>query len=127
MARLLLFVWLANAWCADEAAGRRLYLEGVRPSGEPLRALVGFGQTPLSGQAVACGNCHGADGQGRPEGGVLPLAIGWEELTKPYGHAHASRRHGAFDERSFARAVNEGLDPAGNRLDWPMPKRWSPI
>jgi hypothetical protein len=66
---------------------------------------------------VACGNCHGADGQGRPEGGVLPLAIGWEELTKPYGHAHASRRHGAFDERSFARAVNEGLDPAGNRLD----------
>jgi len=120
-AALLLFFWLGSPWCADEA-GRRLYLEGVTPSGEPLRALVGFGQTPLSGQAVACGNCHGADGQGRPEGGVLPLAIGWEELTKPYGHAHASRRHGAFDERSFARAVNEGLDPAGNRLDWAMPR-----
>lgn len=122
-AAVLFFCLLGNAWCDDQAAGRRLYLEGVTPSGEPLRALIGFGQTPLSGQAVACGNCHGADGKGRPEGGVLPSEIGWEELTKPYGHSHSTgRRHGPFNERSFTRAVNEGLDPAGNRLDWSMPR-----
>jgi len=118
-----LAVFLGNAWCADEAAGRGLYLEGVRPSGEPLSALVGFGQTALSGAAVACGNCHGADGKGRAESSVRPPEITWQELTKPYGHAHASgRKHAAFEERSFARAVNEGLDPAGNRLDWAMPR-----
>lgn len=120
---LLCFVLIGNAWSDDQAAGRRLYLEGVTPSGAPLRALVGFGQTPLSGQAVACGNCHGADGKGRAEGGVLPPEVGWDELTKPYGHSHpGGRKHGAFREASFLGAVNEGLDPAGNRLDWSMPR-----
>ena len=126
MARFGFFVFIlfiGNAWSDDGHAGRRLYLEGLTPSGEPLRALVGFGQTPLSGQVVACGNCHGADGKGRAEGGVLPSQIGWQELTKPYGHSHATgRKHGAFNERSLTRAVNEGLDPAGNRLDWAMPR-----
>ena len=120
---LLLVLFISNAWSNDEHAGRRLYLEGITPSGEPLRALIGFGQTPLSGQAIACGNCHGADGKGRAEGGVLPSDIGWEELTKPYGHSHpGGRRHGPFSQASFLRAVNEGLDPAGNRLDWAMPR-----
>jgi ABC-type branched-subunit amino acid transport system substrate-binding protein len=120
------FIFLAcsgTGWSNDEPAGRRLYLEGITPSGEPLRALIGLGQMPLSGQAVACGNCHGADGKGRAEGGVLPAPIGWEELTKPYGHSHpGGRRHGPFNEANFLRAVNEGLDPAGNRLDWAMPR-----
>jgi ABC-type branched-subunit amino acid transport system substrate-binding protein/cytochrome c553 len=124
---LLLLLFISSAWSNarsnDEHAGRRLYLEGITPSGEPLRALIGYGQTPLSGQAVACGNCHGADGKGRAEGGVLPAQIDWDELTKSYGHTHpGGRRHGPFSETSFRRAVNEGLDPAGNRLDWAMPR-----
>jgi ABC-type branched-subunit amino acid transport system substrate-binding protein len=106
----------------QELAGRRLYHQGVTPSGEPLRALVGAGNMPLSGAAVACGNCHGADGRGRPEAGVLPPDITWAELTKPYGHTHGHRKHGAFGQASFARAVNEGLDPQGNRLDAAMPR-----
>jgi mono/diheme cytochrome c family protein len=116
--------FIGDARSNDEAAGRRLYLEGVTPSGEPLSALVGFGRTPIGGQAVACGNCHGADGKGRAESSVLPPEITWEELTKPYGHSHSAsgRKHGAFNERSLARAVNEGLDPAGNSLDWTMPR-----
>ena len=120
---LLLLFYISNAWSNDEHAGRRLYLEGIKPSGEPLRALIGYGQTPLSGQAVACGNCHGADGKGRAEGGVLPAQIDWDELTKSYGHTHpGGRRHGPFTEASFLRAASEGLDPAGNRLDWAMPR-----
>jgi ABC-type branched-subunit amino acid transport system substrate-binding protein len=107
---------------AEEQAGRRIYLDAITPSGEPLRGLVGAGQTPLSGAALACGNCHGADGKGRPEASVVPPEITWEELSKPYGHVHASRRHGAFGEASLRRALNEGLDPAGNGLDWTMPR-----
>ena len=54
---------------------------------------------------------------------MLPSPIGWEELTKPYGHSHpGGRKHGPFSDASFLRAVNEGLDPAGNRLDWAMPR-----
>lgn len=120
---LVFLLFIGQAWSQDHDAGRRIYLEGVTPSGEPLSALVGFGRMALSGQAVACGNCHGADGKGRPESSVLPQDITWQELTKPYGHSRATgRKYGAFDERTFTRAVNEGLDPAGNELDWSMPR-----
>lgn len=102
--------------------GRRLFHEGLDARGEPVRALLSAA-VPLTGPAVACANCHGADGRGRPEGGVLPPDVTWDELTKPYGHQHPSgRRHGPFDERTFARALTEGLDPAGNRMDAAMPR-----
>lgn len=116
----------ASASAADDSAvelGRRIYHEGRTLRGEPVRALLGAASSPMSGSAVACGNCHGADGRGRPEGAVLPPDITWDELTKPYGHQHASgRRHGPFDERSFARAVTEGVDPNGGRIDAAMPR-----
>jgi ABC-type branched-subunit amino acid transport system substrate-binding protein len=103
--------------------GRRLFHEGRNAQGEPVRALLGASVVPLAGPAVACGNCHGADGRGRPEGGVVPPDITWDELTKPYGHQHPSgRRHGPFDQRSFARAVTEGVDPDGGRIDAAMPR-----
>jgi ABC-type branched-subunit amino acid transport system substrate-binding protein len=107
---------------AEEQAGQRIYLDAITPSGEPLRGLVGAGQMPLSGAALACGNCHGADGKGRPEASVLPPDVTWEDLSKPYGHVHSSRRHGAFTEKNLGLALNEGLDPEGNRLDWTMPR-----
>ena len=112
----------AQPLTAEEQAGQRIYVDAITPSGEPLRGLVGAGQMPLSGAALACGNCHGADGKGRAEGSVLPLDTNWEYLTTPYGHAHPARRHGAFTAGSFGVTVNEGLDPAGNRLDWTMPR-----
>ena len=34
---------------------------------------------------MACANCHGFDGQGKPEGGITPSNLTWEVLSKPYG------------------------------------------
>ena len=108
---------------ANVSLGRRIFLEGRNDRGEPVRALVGPQGVALSGAPVACGNCHGADGRGRPEGGVVPPDITWEQLTKPYGLVRADgRKHGPYDERSFARSVTEGLDPDGARLDASMPR-----
>lgn len=121
-ASCLLFGAALGAAAEPADAGRRLYLEGVTPSGGPLRALVGVGNAPIAGHAVACGNCHGADGRGRPEGTLFPSDLTWEDLTKPYGHSRALRKHRAYTAASFARAVNEGVDPDGNRLDWAMPR-----
>lgn len=103
--------------------GRRIFLDGRNGAGEPIRALFGRQATAITGAAVACGNCHGADGRGRPEGGVVPPDITWEDLTKPYGLVRAGgRKHGPYDERSFARAVSEGIDPDGQRIDGAMPR-----
>ncbi|AKJ06755.1 ABC-type branched-subunit amino acid transport system substrate-binding protein [Archangium gephyra] len=105
-----------------EQAGRRIYFEGESPTGGSISATLGA-NVRLPGSAVPCVNCHGEDGSGRPEGGVLPPDITWTELTKPYGHVHpGGRKHPVLEDRSVARAVSEGIDPGGNRLDAVMPR-----
>ena len=106
-----------------EELGRRLYRDGIDVAGTPVAARVDGAAVPLRGQPVACGNCHGEDGRGRPESGVDPGDVTWRELTKPYGHRHGNgRRHGAYDAASFAHAMREGVDPGGNVMAPAMPR-----
>lgn len=106
-----------------EQAGKRIFLSGESPSGVEITVRIGREGSVLPASAAPCGSCHGADGLGRPEGGVVPTEITWGALAKPYGHDHpGGRRHPAFDERSLARALREGVDPAGNALDPIMPR-----
>ncbi|EHR73472.1 ABC-type branched-chain amino acid transport system, periplasmic component [Burkholderiales bacterium JOSHI_001] len=110
---------------AQELDGQLIFQKADSPSGAQINARIGQGNAELSGQAVACGNCHGEDGRGRAEGGIEPPNILWSELTKPYGHLHThngGRKHGPFDEASFKRALVQGLDPDGNPLDPGMPR-----
>lgn len=113
----------ALEWSPSEAAGRELYRSG-RSAGEATpMARVGSGGALLPASALPCANCHGRDGRGRAEGGIRPPDITWRELAKPYGHLHdRGRSHPAFDSASFARALAEGIDPLGNRLDPAMPR-----
>jgi ABC-type branched-subunit amino acid transport system substrate-binding protein len=107
---------------AAQSRGKQIYLEGTSPSGGEITAIVGTEGVSLPASAVPCASCHGPDGLGRPEGGVLPPDIRWSELTKTYGHVHENgRRHPAFDEVNLARLLRSGLDPADNRLDESMP------
>jgi ABC-type branched-subunit amino acid transport system substrate-binding protein len=108
---------------AQEQAGKLIYTAGESPTGAKIVGRIGMGGLEISGAAVACGNCHGEDGRGRPEGGVVPSNIQWSELTKPYGHHHDSgRRHRAFDDDSLRRSIFEGVDPDGNPLEGAMPR-----
>jgi ABC-type branched-subunit amino acid transport system substrate-binding protein len=114
-----------QGWALDDAAlrGKQIYREGTSPAGGEITAVIGGQGVRLPASAVPCASCHGPDGLGRPEGGVLPPDIRWSELTKVYGHVHANdRRHPPFDEQALARLVRTGLDPADNRLDEAMPQ-----
>jgi len=106
-----------------EQRGKQIFMRGTSPAGSPISALLGIDQTELPASAVPCASCHGIDGRGRPEGGVIPSDITWSELSKNYGHAHDyGRRHPAFDDTSVAAAISVGTDPAGNVLDVAMPR-----
>ena len=106
-----------------ERAGKKIYLEGESPSGGEIAVRIGRDPSPLPGSVAACGTCHGTDGLGRPEGGALPTDVTWSQLAKGYGHSHPNgRKHQAYDARSLARALREGIDPAGNVLDPVMPR-----
>jgi ABC-type branched-subunit amino acid transport system substrate-binding protein len=105
-----------------EARGKQIYVEGTSPSGGAINVVVGDEAVTLPGSAITCVSCHGSDGLGRPEGGVLPTDIRWSELVKTYGHVHENgRRHPAFDDASLARSIYAGVDSANNQLDRVMP------
>jgi ABC-type branched-subunit amino acid transport system substrate-binding protein len=105
----------------QERRGKSLYLRGESHSGHELVAMIGEIDVPAS--TLTCAGCHGIKGEGKTEGGVTAGNLQWTNLTKPYGHTHPSgRKHGAFDEASFVRAVTGGVDPSGNALQVAMPR-----
>ncbi|QKG65730.1 ABC transporter substrate-binding protein [Pseudomonas sp. B14-6] len=107
----------------SESAGKRLYREGVSASGEPIMARVGAAGMLLPATSLPCANCHGADAQGRPEGGVRPPDISWSRLSSGYGQQQINgRNYPAYTEGALARAIQEGRDSANNRLDPAMPR-----
>jgi len=108
---------------AAERRGKSLYRTGQSPSGVELTAQLGAAGIDVPAVAVPCVGCHGFDGAGRPEGGVTPSNITWDNLTRPYGLRHDSgREHPPYDERRLKRAITMGLDPAGNALHIAMPR-----
>jgi len=106
----------------QEKHGKHVYSKTTSPSGKEIKAYIGVASLEAPGAAMACANCHGYDGKGRPEGGITPSDITWLELSKSYGVRHASgREHPAYTEETLARAITKGIDPAGNKLDPAMP------
>ena len=109
----------------QEKRGKFIYLRGASPSGKEITCYLGDGTTEVPADAMLCANCHGFDGRGNPEGGVVPSDITWESLTKSYGVTHPSgRKHPAYTDRSLALALTRGIDPAGNKLPHTMPRYW---
>jgi len=113
----------------QQAAGKQLYLQGTSPSGGTVEAILSEGTTRVPARLMPCGSCHGADGRGRPEGGVVPPDITWEALARPsVSDNPLARRRPAYDIDSLRRAITKGVDPAGNRLGVAMPVyRLSPL
>jgi ABC-type branched-subunit amino acid transport system substrate-binding protein len=117
-----LFAAHADELSDAQQRGKQIYFEGASPRGTEITAVVGDEAALLPGSTMPCSSCHGSDGLGRPEGGVIPLDIRWSELVKTYGHVHHDgRRHPAFDDDSFIRSMIAGVDPANNPLDRSMP------
>lgn len=104
----------------QEKRGKAFYLRGESASGQDITALMGDVDVPAS--TLTCAGCHGNRGQGITEGGVTAGNMSWTHLTKPYGHTdEGGRKHPAFTEASFIRAMTSGVDPGGNKLAVAMP------
>ena len=114
---------LAFDLTANEQAGKRLYREGVSSSDVQLQARVGASDISVPASVLPCASCHGNDGRGRAEGGVRPPNLDWQRLAQGQGAREANgRSYPAYTDRSLARAIQQGVDPAGNRLDPAMPR-----
>ncbi len=108
---------------ALEGEGRRIFRSGLAAGPEITAVLGGEGGTVVSATTLPCAGCHGRDGRGRPEGGLVPPDITWDVLTRPYGAADTiGRRHPAYDARTLKRAITLGIDAGGNVLLGAMPR-----
>jgi ABC-type branched-subunit amino acid transport system substrate-binding protein len=106
-----------------EARGKEIYLKGISRSGGQISAVLGGSDTTVPASVLACVNCHGHGGIGKPEGGIEPPAITWAELIKPRGASHPSGRpRPAYNQAGLGRAIAMGLDPGGRVLDVAMPR-----
>jgi mono/diheme cytochrome c family protein len=105
--------------------GERIYFTGTSDSGDSIRAdRRGMGGMMSGG--MACVNCHGTDGRG----GTLRMMMGtftapdirYATLTGEE-HEEGEEEHPPYTDETIKRAITEGIDPAGESLEWPMP-RW---
>ena len=107
----------------EEIQGRQVYLKGTSPSGNDILAYIGKSVMEMPGSAATCVSCHGVDGRGLREHGIEATSIVWEDLTRSYTDRRIKKRlHPPYDGTTLVRAVVEGIDPAGNRLDDTMPR-----
>lgn len=104
------------------ARGKEIYMNGRSTLG-PITATLDEGTTRIPAVAMPCASCHGNDGRGRTEGGSTPSDITFESLRRAYLVTTASgRRRGAYDDAKLRRAITQGVDASGNRLDPVMPR-----
>lgn len=106
--------------------GRRMYQEGLLPSGETITATV-RGDVALGGDFVICGTCHRRSGMGSSEGRQVIPGVAGDMLFRPLRLPTskpplAPLQRPAYDDATLKRAIRSGVDANGKPLDPLMPR-----
>ena len=110
-----------------QSNGERIYFTGISASGHPITFTGGNMHIQMHGGG--CVTCHDVDRRGgirvmprfwivAPP--VTPAALFGDHDEDNGGHGD----HQGYTVASLRRAITEGMDPSGKRLDAAMP-RWS--
>lgn len=110
--------------------GRRIYQEGILPSGEPLKAIV-QGDIEVDGPQLNCMSCHQRSGLGSAEGQIVIPPISGQVLHQPryrgrwefnYDLVIGPNPRPAYTDETLFQVVASGVDAAGRQLDPLMPR-----
>lgn len=111
-----------------ELLGKRLYRDGILPSGEPVVATVAGG-AQTSGRQAACATCHRKSGLGAAEGEniIRPLTVpgffAGQENTRRYARPRFVRiRQLQYSDEAFGHALRSGVAIDGRTLNPLMPR-----
>ena len=102
---------------ASLEVGRDLYEQGLRADGKPLTAIVS-GDVKILGTQFSCNSCHGISGMGSKEASVIVPIIAGSKLYAPA----AQPARPAYDVKSLAKVLRDGVTPTGRKLDKLMPR-----
>ncbi len=112
--------------------GRKIYMEGVLPSGELLKG-VRQGAVQVEGAQAACETCHRRSGMGSLEGNfAVPPITGRflfaNEDDRPLALVDTrqpkdiTRAHKPYAESTLSKAIREGVDVDGKDMNLLMPR-----
>jgi len=117
--------------------GKRMYREGILPSGQPLRAIV-QGDIEVSGSQLNCMSCHRRSGFGSSESGTLVPPVTGKSLwrgqemrrqqqfskimTGRAQSANSQLMRPAYNDETLAQAIRGGVTSSGRELDPLMPR-----
>jgi hypothetical protein len=113
-------------------SGRRIYIEGMLPSGAVLTGTR-FDNTVVSGAQAACVNCHRRSGMGQVEGDILvpPITGNFLFATKadkqlaimdPRVSKSLNQVHDPYTGASLADAILHGKNNQGREMSAAMPR-----
>lgn len=106
--------------------GRRMYMEGVLPSGKMMTATISD-DIEVTGEQVMCGACHRRSGLGSSEGQEVIPAVTGDLLYKPL-RLPTSRPpippelRPAYTDASLKRAIRDGIGADTGALSPFMPR-----
>jgi mono/diheme cytochrome c family protein len=109
--------------------GERIYFTAESASGQPITYTGSIRMM----HTISCVNCHGPEGEGGRVNMMMSYfespSITWHVLTQEEEHEEepgqeGHEEHPPYTEVTLKRAIIEGIDPAGERLDDEMP-RWT--
>jgi len=115
--------------------GERMYLEGILPSGEPMKAFVA-GDVPVDGTSFTCVSCHLRSGLGSLEGDVStpptngrilyaprePYIPGKEFVPSFHNYAVYFPARPAYTDATLSELITTGVDPKGRKIHRVMPR-----
>jgi cytochrome c oxidase subunit II len=105
--------------------GERIFLSGTDGNGNFIPRSAPSMYDMMFGQA-GCAGCHGRDGRGGTVGAMMESFrtpdIRWGALTSAQSSPGNGQPPVVYDEAGFARAVRDGIDPEGDRVNAPMPQ-----
>ena len=115
---------------ADIEVGRRIYMEGLLPGGEPLQGRR-WDNVAVSGAQAACALCHRASGMGAVEGDIPASPVTGHALfggdkvvanMDPRSGKAFNQAHDVYDDASLAQALRSGRHVDGRQMDVMMPR-----
>lgn len=106
------------------SSGERIYYLGIDSEGKRIRTRGG--PPWLYGMGGSCVNCHGPDGRGGfpvMMGTEVPSDIRFSNLmTGEHGQGGEGASGHRYTEEDIRRAITDGVEPDGERLDPTMPR-----
>jgi hypothetical protein len=111
--------------------GRRIYEEGIQPSGAALQGQR-FDGSPVAGIEAACVQCHRRSGMGSKEGDTPAPPVTGKflfgqarqsvALSDPRSPKNVIQSHTPYTDAALAKTLTQGIDNQGKTLNALMPR-----